>query len=69
MNKKQWVNRHKHPGFLKNALAIRGSVTPKVFKKVLFMVGYSFVFTPCINTHPTWVEGLVKMIKRQGVED
>jgi putative membrane protein len=42
MNYKQkWVNQHEHVGFLKNALALRGSVTPKVFKKVLVMVAYS----------------------------
>ena len=42
MNDKQkWVNRHEHVGFLKSALAIKGSVTPKVFKYVLLMVAYS----------------------------
>lgn len=45
---KQWVNRHEHPGFLKNALTIRGSVTPKVFKRVLFMIGYSS-FISCLH--------------------
>lgn len=40
-DKEKWVNQHEHVGFLKNALAIRGSVTPKVFKKVLLMVVYS----------------------------
>ncbi|MDI1353224.1 MAG: bestrophin family ion channel [bacterium] len=54
-DKKQWVNRHEYPGFLKNALAIKGSVTPKVFKKVLFMIGYSsfisclYYFIPSIS--------------------
>lgn len=47
-DKKQWVNRHEHPGFLKNALAIRGSVTPRVFKKVLLMIGYSS-FVSCLD--------------------
>ncbi len=46
-DKKQSVNRHEHPGFLKNALAIQGSVTPKVFKRVLFMIGYSS-FISCL---------------------
>ena len=41
MKDKKWVNQLEHTGFLKNALAIRGSVTPKVFKKVLVMVAYS----------------------------
>ncbi len=40
-DKKQWVNQHEHAGFLKNAIAIRGSVTPKVFKKVLLLIAYS----------------------------
>ena len=40
-NKKQWVNQHEHAGFLKNAIAIRGSVTPKVFNKVLLVIAYS----------------------------
>jgi putative membrane protein len=54
-DKKQWVNRHEHPGFFKNALAIRGSVTPKVFKKVLLMACYSsfisllYYFIPSIS--------------------
>lgn len=48
MNDKQkWVNQHEHAGFLKNALAISGSVTPKVFKKVLLMVVYS-AFISCL---------------------
>lgn len=48
MNDKQkWVNQHEHAGFLKNALAINGSVTPKVFKKVLLMVVYSS-FISCL---------------------
>jgi putative membrane protein len=46
-DKKQWVNRHEHESFLRNALAIRGSVTPKVFKKVLLMISYSF-FISCL---------------------
>lgn len=41
----QWVNRHEHPGFLQNALAISGSVTPKVFKKVILMICYSFIIS------------------------
>lgn len=40
-HEQKWVNQHEHAGFLKNALAINGSVTPKVFKKVLLMVVYS----------------------------
>lgn len=46
-DKKQWVNRHEYAGFLKNALALKGSVTPKVFKRVLFMIAYSS-FISCL---------------------
>lgn len=52
-DKKQWVNRHEHDGFLKNALAIRGSVTPIVFKKVLFMIGYSSVISYLYHLVPS----------------
>jgi ferrochelatase len=31
--------------------------------------GRSFSFIPCLNTHPAWVEVLVKMIKREAFED
>ena len=54
-SKKKWVNQHEYDGFLKNALAIRGSVTPKVFKKVITMVLYSLLvsfaydFMPAIS--------------------
>lgn len=40
-NKQKWVNQNEHPSFLKNALTIKGSVTPKVLKRVLFIIGYS----------------------------
>jgi putative membrane protein len=51
--KKQSVNRHEHPGFLKNALALRGSVTPKVFKRVLLMIGYSSFISCLYNFFPS----------------
>jgi ion channel-forming bestrophin family protein len=41
-------NQHEYENFLKSALALKGSVTPKVMKKVGFMVGYtSFVSYLC----------------------
>jgi ion channel-forming bestrophin family protein len=54
-NKKEWVNQHEHAGFFKNALAIRGSVTPKVYRQVLIMIFYSisvsclYYFVPSIS--------------------
>jgi ion channel-forming bestrophin family protein len=54
-DKEQRVNRHEHAGFLKTAFALSGSVTPKVYKKVIFMIGYaSFIsyihhFIPSIS--------------------
>lgn len=54
-DKNQWVNRDEHPGFLKNALTINGSVTPKVIKRVFLMIGYSclisclYYFFPSIS--------------------
>ena len=41
IDKQKWVNQHEYVGFFKNALAIKGSVTPKVFKKVLLIIVYS----------------------------
>ncbi|MFA6303438.1 MAG: bestrophin family ion channel [Legionella sp.] len=35
------VNQHEHPGFLKNAMTLRGSVTPLVINKVLVVILYS----------------------------
>lgn len=53
MNKiNQKVNRHEHPGFLKNALAITGSVTPQVYLKVLFIIVYSFIISLIYNFIP-----------------
>ena len=45
MKKKKYVNKHEYSSFLKNALALRGSVTPRVINKVFFMVGYSIIIS------------------------
>ncbi len=39
--KKSFVNQIEHDGFLQNAVALKGSVTPKVIKKVLIIFIYS----------------------------
>ena len=36
-------NHHEYASFLKNALALEGSVTPKVMKKVVFIIIYSLL--------------------------
>lgn len=48
-----WVNQHEHPGFLKNALALAGSVTPKVINKVFFMVVYSSAISYVYHLAPS----------------
>lgn len=40
-NKNRLVNQYEHAGFLKNALALKGSITPKVIKIVMFAILYS----------------------------
>lgn len=43
MKKKRNSNRHENPNFWSSALTLQGSITPKVFKNVLFCMMYSFV--------------------------
>lgn len=52
-NKANWVNRYEYKSFLHTALAMKGSVTPRVFKKVLFMVLYSCFISYCYHYIPS----------------
>lgn len=45
-------NQHESPSFLKSALALRGSVTPKVMGKVLFIVIYTALVTYFCQIYP-----------------
>ncbi len=46
MNKKTpFVNQIEHDSFLQNALTLKGSITPKVYKKVIFVFLYSCVIS------------------------
>jgi len=48
LQKKKNVNHHENPNFWNSALALQGSITPKVIKNVLFCVLYSlFVSVFC----------------------
>src|SRR3990167_4009021 len=40
---KSWVNKHEYQDFLKNAIAIEGSVTPQVIKNVFIIMIYSTI--------------------------
>ncbi len=44
-NATKWVNQPEYEGFLKNAIAIKGSVTPKVFPMVLLVFLYSITIS------------------------
>jgi len=54
MNKKiSFVNQIEHEGFLKNALAVHGSVSPRVIKKVIVVFFYSCVASIINSIYPS----------------
>ena len=57
------------PSFVSDCLETLEEINIRARAQWLELGGRDFVFIPCLNTHPTWVEGLVKMIKKQAVED
>jgi ion channel-forming bestrophin family protein len=48
----KWVNKTEHDGFLKNALAIQGSVTPRVMKKVIIFTIYACCISVLSHHYP-----------------
>ena len=48
-------NKHEYPGFLKSALAWKGSVTPKVMKKVVFIIIYTILVSYLCYLFPSTV--------------
>lgn len=67
MNKKSVTNQYEYKSFLKNALALKGSVTPKVWKRVFAVFIYSclisvldyYTYTLSIPMGPFEYAGLV----------
>lgn len=57
------------PSFVSDCLETLEEINIRARTQWLELGGHDFVFIPCLNTHPTWVEGLVKMIKSQAFED
>ena len=57
------------PSFVSDCLETLEEINIRARAQWLELGGRDFTFIPCLNTHPTWVEGLVKMIKRQVFEN
>ena len=57
------------PSFVSDCLETLEEINIRARAQWLELGGCDFVFIPCINTHPSWVEGLVKMIKSQTFDD
>lgn len=52
--KRHYVNREEHPNFFMNAFALRGSVTPHVFRKVFLLFIYSCFISYVNYSHPSF---------------
>ncbi|MBA2650404.1 MAG: ferrochelatase [Legionella sp.] len=56
------------PSFVSDCLETLEEINIRARAQWLALGGHDFVFIPCLNTHPTWVQGLVNMIKKQVCE-
>jgi len=56
------------PSFVSDCLETLEEINIRARGQWLELGGHEFVFIPCLNAHPTWVEGLEKMIKSQVIE-
>ena len=54
------------PSFVSDCLETLEEINIRARAQWLELGGAGFVFIPCLNAHPTWVEGLVGMIKNSG---
>jgi hypothetical protein len=57
------------PSFVSDCLETLEEINIRARAQWLGLGGNDFVFIPCLNTHPLWVGGLVKMIKSQTFDD
>lgn len=57
------------PSFVSDCLETLEEINIRARAQWLGLGGNDFVFIPCLNTHPLWVGGLVKMIKSQSFDD
>lgn len=51
------------PSFVSDCLETLEEINIRARAQWLELGGKDFIFIPCINTHPTWVKGLVKIIR------
>ena len=52
------------PSFVSDCLETLEEINLRAREQWLALKGQDFIFIPCLNTHPTWVNGLVDMIKK-----
>ncbi len=57
------------PSFVSDCLETLEEINMRARAQWLELGGGDFVFIPCLNTHPLWVDGLVKMIQNQVLAD
>ena len=50
------------PSFVSDCLETLEEINIRARAQWIALGGRDFIFIPCLNTHPTWVDGLVKMI-------
>ena len=53
------------PSFVADCLETLEEINLRAREQWQALGGTEFVCIPCLNTHPVWVDGLVKMIKKQ----
>jgi ferrochelatase len=51
------------PSFVSDCLETLEEINLRARSQWLERGGLDFVFIPCVNTHPTWVEGIANMIR------
>ncbi|MCX7119062.1 MAG: ferrochelatase [Legionellales bacterium] len=56
------------PSFVSDCLETLEEINIRARSQWLELGGRDFVFIPCLNTHVTWVNGLVELIKSQMIE-
>lgn len=56
------------PSFVSDCLETLEEINIRARIQWLELGGHEFIFIPCLNDHPIWIEGLVKMIKSQTIE-
>ncbi len=57
------------PSFVSDCLETLEEINLRARAQWIELGGSDFIFIPCLNTQPMWVDGLVNMIKRHGIAE